>query len=140
MHQPGKLVLSDVAKPALPRQFDEWLALRGPFGHLGTRTGIQQRQFCNTAGRQAHDLKRDIASHRQAGERETRRRGSQYSPRDRRHTVVAAVIGDRDRAELPKHGNLLGIKACRAIQSWNEDDRQRFCRQIGHENSSIVKK
>ena len=67
--------------------------------------------------RLAHDLESDVAAHRQAGEREARRRRGQNAPGDRRHAVVAGVVGDHDRPEPPQRRDLLGIEPRRAGQT-----------------------
>ena len=88
------------------------------------RPGIQQREFRHALRRLPHDLEGDVTAHRQAGEREARRRGGQDAAGDRRDRVVAGVIGDRHRTKPPQRRNLLGIKPCRAVKPGNQNDGQ----------------
>ena len=38
--------------------------------------------------------------------------------------LVTGVVGDRHRTEPPQRRDLLGVKACRTVQSGYENDRQ----------------
>ena len=84
MHQQWKLAVGHLGEAAGPGEFDAVPAAFGLFRRLGARTGIEQRQLRDPLRRLPHDLEGDVAAHRQAGERKTRRRGGQNAARDRR--------------------------------------------------------
>jgi hypothetical protein len=62
-------------------------------------------------------------AHRQAGEREAFRRPVEKPPGDRRHGVVAGVVGDQDLAPGAKRGDLRLEKPRRAVQPRHEHQR-----------------
>jgi hypothetical protein len=97
--------------------------------------GIQQREFCDPVCRLADDFQCDVSAHRKAGERKARRRGVQNAPRDRRHRLVACVVGDRHRPEAPKCWHLPRVQARRAIQTRHQDDGKTF----SHENTPLLR-
>ena len=77
-------------------------AAGGRLRRIRPRLGVDQRQFCHPLRRLPHDLERDIAAHRMSRQREARRRLGQDPARNRAHTVVADVVGDRHRAKTPQ--------------------------------------
>jgi hypothetical protein len=120
------LRIQDFGEAAGARQLDQRVALRGPLRHFAARPGIEKRELGHARARLPQDFKGDIAAHRQADQGKALWRRGQNSPRHRRHAVIAAVVGNDDRAKLPQRRDLLGVKTCRAVQSANKDGRQGF--------------
>jgi len=101
MDQQRKQDVGDLGKASSLRQADETVPPLGLLGRVGARPGVQQRELRDTCGRLAHDLERDVATHRQASEREARWCIVKYTGGDGRHAVGAGVVGNLDGAESP---------------------------------------
>ena len=132
VHEEEKGFFGDFGKTSAFCLFHRRPPALGLFRSLGPCAGVKQRQLRHPLRRLPHDLEGDVTAHRQPRERETRRRCGKDAAGDRRHGVVAPVVGDRDRAEPPQHWNLLSVKARRTIQAGDQDDRQAGGRTIGH--------
>jgi 8-hydroxy-5-deazaflavin:NADPH oxidoreductase len=126
MYEQRKQKIECLAKTAGLGEFDARLAGRGLLRRFGRGCCVKERELCHSPARLAHDLERDVAAHRQAQERKTRRRRGQDASRNRRDGFVARVIGDRDRPERPEYRDLLAKKPRRAGQPGNENNRQAF--------------
>ncbi len=105
MHEPDKQLVKHRVIIARLRTRDLTAAAGGRFRRIGPRLGVDQRQFCNPLRRLPHDFERDIAAHGMPRQREARRRFGQDPARNRAHTVVADVVGNRHRAESPQRRN-----------------------------------
>ena len=92
-------------------------------GSVGPRRSVKQRELGNPLGRLPQHGEGDVAAHRQAGERETRRRIGEDARGDRRHVGVAPVIGDGNRPKRPKRRDLRRIKPRAAKQSGHQNER-----------------
>ena len=92
-----------MAIDALRRSLASGVSLRAPVSSSAS--------LRHPLGREPQDGEGDVAAHRQAGERKTRRSFGQDLAGDRVHAVGAAMVGNRHRAESPQSGQLLGIEA-----------------------------
>ena len=117
--------MSGTSAGAILGECDHHLAPLGLLRGLGTRAGVEKRKLDHSLRRLAHDFESDVAAHRQSRERKPGRRCGQNAPRNRRHAVVASMVGNRDWPEPPQCGDLVRVKSRRAGQSRNEHNRQR---------------
>jgi hypothetical protein len=107
------------------RERDLRLASLGLLRRFRPRRGVEQRELRHALRRLLQHGQGDVAAHGEPGERKARRRGSEDTRRDRIHVLVAGMVGDHDRSESPERGNLVGIEPRRAVQTGDEDDRER---------------
>jgi hypothetical protein len=134
VHEHREQPVGDLGKPAALRKRDQRPAPLRPLGGVRPRAGVEQRQARDALRRFEQHRERDVAAHRQPGEREARRRRREDARRDGVHGLIVAVVRDGHRPESPERRNLLGIEPRRAIQPGDEDDRQR----LGHGPSIFV--
>jgi len=84
--------------------------------------GVEQREPGRSLRGLPHDLERDVAAHREAGEREALGRRREQPRRDRGHRVVARVVGDEDLAPSSQGGDLRLEQGARAGEARNEHE------------------
>ena len=101
-----KLHVDDFGETAAFGEIDIDAPFRLRLRRVVTRAGVEQRELCNPIRCLPHDLQRDVAAHREPGERKTRRRSGKDALGDRRHRVVARVVCHRHRPEAPKFRHL----------------------------------
>jgi hypothetical protein len=87
-------------------EIDEFLAELHLLLRVGTRRGVEQSEPDNPVGRLAHDLQRDAATHRQAGQRELLGGGCEDSLRGQARLVCFRQIGNGDFGDI---GQRLGL-------------------------------
>ena len=87
MHEQGKLGVGHLGETAGVGEFDALAAALRLFRRFRARPGSRSAAW-PPLRRLPHDLQGDVAAHREAGERETRRRGGQNPARDGRDGVV----------------------------------------------------
>jgi hypothetical protein len=96
------------------------------FGRIGTRGRVQQREQGDPLSRLPQDLERYNATHRQTDKSESRRGGGEGAAGDSRDGVVATVVGDDHRSELPQRRQLSAVEPWGTKETGYEYDRQRF--------------
>ena len=119
-----KQAVGDFGKAAGLGEFDQRQTGCGLRREFGADPRIEDGELRHALRRLAHDLERDVAAERKAGERKARRRRGENAARNRRHRVIAGVIGHGNRTEPPQRRNLLGVKPRRAKKSGNQHNRQ----------------
>jgi hypothetical protein len=122
MHEQRKNQIRYLREAPFLGDLDLAKAPLGLLGHVGTRPGIEQRELGHPLRRLPHELECDVAAHREADQREARRRGVKDTGRDQAHAIVAGVASDLDRSESPERRYLIGVEARRAAQSGHQQN------------------
>ena len=114
-----KVAWTSAKRPVSARAIKPWRLARALA--VGPGVGVEEGEARHPLGRLVHHLERDIAAHRQAGEREPVGRAREHAVGDRRHAVVLRMVADQDLASRPESRHLRFIEAGCAIQAGDED-------------------
>ncbi len=107
MHEPWPKLRLDILEPPGFRRGDLAKAALPGVLRVGPRARVEEREPRHALMRGlTHGLQRNVATHRQSGERELLRRTSQKAACDRLHRIVARVVGDDDLDRRRKRINL----------------------------------